>query len=185
SRLANNTFTRLRRDIVGRICRALDITSLDELFEVYEPNIFFPIRLHKEVTFHVGSDSVARGCDAAAEKRPGRLLMGAWDFRAMKVIHEYLNRTVPGIRVHVEEHERYDPAVADTLDRTFDRGNHIVFGSQIANQFAEEVVCRSHRVPPYSPDRRSELPFVVQWDTRRSIASSLGVPGKERRIGIV
>jgi len=185
SRISNNTFTRLRRDIVGRICGALEITSLDELFEVYEANIFFPIRLHKEVTFHVGSDSLAHGRDSAAETSIDRLSMGAWDFRAMKVIHEYLNRTVPGIRVHVEEHVRYDPTVADTLDRTFDRGNHILFGSQIANQFTEEVVCRTHGVPPYSPERRSEFPFVFHWDTRRTIASSFGVRATGRKIGIV
>jgi putative transcriptional regulator len=184
ARLSNNTFTRLRRDIIARICGALGITSLDELFEVYDANIFFPIRLNKEVTFHVGSESLARGRDTAAEASIDRLSMGAWDFRAMKQIHEYLNRTVPGIRVHVEEHERYDPAIAETLDRTFDRGNHIIVGSQIANQLAEEVVCRTHKVQPYSPDRQREFPFVFHWDTKRTIASSFGVRGTGRKMGI-
>jgi DNA-binding Xre family transcriptional regulator len=184
SRLSNNTFTRLRRDILQRICGALELSSLDELFEVYDANIFYPISLHKEVTFHVGSESLARGSDTAAEDID-RLSMGAWDFRAMKEIHEYLNRTVPGIRVHVEEHERYDRAIAETLDRTFDRGNHIIVGSQIANQLAEEVVCRTHKVQPYSPDQQTDIPFVFHWDTQRAIPSSFGMRGTAPKMGIV
>jgi hypothetical protein len=123
--------------------------------------------------------------DTRLEKGHARMSMGAWDFRAMKEIHEHLNRTVPEIKVHVEEHVRYDPAVAAKVTRTFECGNHIVFGSPIANQFAEEVVCHAHHVPPYSPEKRTAFPFAFHWDTRRSVQSSFGFQGTARRFGIV
>jgi putative transcriptional regulator len=182
ARLCNNTFTRVRVDVLSRICAALGITSLDELFEVYQADVFFPIRLHKEVTFHVGSDSLAGRADGELEGGHARMSMGAWDFRAMKEVHEFLNHTVPGIRVHVEEHVRYDPAVSGKVTATLDEGNHIIFGSPLANEFAEELVCHTHRVPPYSPDRRGEFPYVFNWD--RAVRSSFGVRVAGQKFGI-
>src|SRR3989442_2973580 len=122
--LRNNNFVRLTRDVIGKLCFALDITSLDILFEVYEVDIFFPIRLHKEVTFHVGSNSFAAKRDAALEGC--RMSIGAWDIRAMKLVLEHLNRTVPGISVHLEEHVRYDPTIGEKVEQTFKQGNHLI-----------------------------------------------------------
>ena len=53
--LCGERWQRIGRDTIARICEELDITSLDDLFQLYDTNIFFPIRLHREVTIHFGS----------------------------------------------------------------------------------------------------------------------------------
>src|SRR5207249_2666619 len=42
--LCGDRWQRVGRDTIARICEELGITSLDDLFQLYDTNIFFPIR---------------------------------------------------------------------------------------------------------------------------------------------
>ena len=188
--LRRNRTDGVRWDTIGRLCSALGLTSLDKLFRLYEASLFFPIRLRREVTIHLGTDS-----DAPVQPPPGgggngqpvlaRQIAGGRDLAALIEITEFLNRVERGVRFRFALHPRNEYGVREAVDGVFRKGNHIVIGSPVANQFAEEVVCRSFGVPPFSPERQTAFPYVFSWSQRRAGASSFGAAAKNGDVGIV
>jgi DNA-binding Xre family transcriptional regulator len=191
SQLRGNSFQGVSTKAIARLSGALGVT-VGELFEVLPEDIWLPIRLTKEVTIHFG-------IRAFTEPRPAhcnngeavisRQFLGSWDFRAFKWISEYLMGLNLDIRIHFEEHitgagRGIDPAVRTSAQRVFEGGNHIVIGSQIANQFTEEVVCHAYGVPPYNPQMRSTFPYGFEWDHWRQVRSSFGWQGQGKQFGI-
>src|SRR3990172_3041087 len=91
--LRKNNWRRVDREVLGKLCGALGI-RLDELFVLREEDIWFSIRLHREVTIHLGSNSAA----APVKPEPGNgsptafypHSIGAWDFRAFRVVTKHL-----------------------------------------------------------------------------------------------
>lgn len=190
--LRKNQWERVTRDVLGNICGALGIT-LDELFVLYEEDIWFPIRLHRDVTIHIGSNSFPTPPKPGEPVSPTTLdpqSIGAWDFRAFRVITKHLAKLGRDITVRSQEHEAgidqgYDASLADVVDEMFSAGDHVVIGSPVANPIAEEVVCRMFGVAPYTTSKRDAFPFGFVWDSRRGIAqSSFGWQGIGADFGI-
>jgi hypothetical protein len=157
---------------------------------VLPEDVWLPIRLAREVTIHFGSRSLG-GPQAVRSSDPiiSRQFIGSWDHRAFVKISEYLMRLGLGIRVSFEEHitgasRGMDPAVRASAVQLFEGGNHIVIGSQIANQFNEEVVCHAYGVPPYNPQMRDSFPYGFVWDHWRHVRSSFGWQGQGKQFGI-
>jgi hypothetical protein len=106
------------------------------------------------------------------------------------VITEHIARLGRDIAVRSEVHETgiypgFESQNGGSLERVFAAGNHIIIGSQTANQFAEEVVCRLYGVPPFTPTKRDSFPFGFLWDARHGTTpSSFGQPGDGREFGI-
>jgi hypothetical protein len=191
--LRTNNWTRVSRDVIGKICGALNIT-LDDLFVLVPVDIWAPIRLSREVTIHYGSRSVSelhRAPSVSGAPWFSRQYAGVWDMRSFFHIFEYLKERCPDVSVRFQEHptgvERgFDPSVREAVRQVFASGNHLVFGSPIANQFAEEVVCFAYGVPPYAPGQRDKFPYGFVWDSERgSITSSFGWQGDGAEFGIV
>ncbi len=189
SQLRLNSFKGVGAKTIERLCGALGV-PIGELFEVLPEDIWLPIRLTKEVTIHFGLRAFTepRPADRGAnEAIISRQFLGSWDFRAFKWISEYLMRL--NIRIRFEEHitgvgRGIDPAVRASAQRIFEGGNHIVIGSQIANQFTEEVVCHAYGVPPYNPQMRSAFPYGFEWDHWRGVRSSFGWQAHGKQYGI-
>jgi DNA-binding Xre family transcriptional regulator len=191
SALRSNSFERVSRVAIGRVCEALDI-AINELFVLIPEDIWAPIRLAREVTIHYGSRSFAAPRKATGGPEDSLLsqqYIGARDMRAFLCIWEYLTKLGVDVKVRFQEHltgvgRGYDPSVRDAVRQVFERGNHVVIGSPIANQFAEEVVCYAHNVEPYAPSMRQAFPYSFVWDSRRTIPSSFGWQGQGRDFGI-
>jgi putative transcriptional regulator len=189
SQLRNNNFKGVSKRAIARICGALGIT-IGELFEVLPEDIWLPIRLAREVTVHFGSRSLGEPQPArSGEAKLSRQFIGSWDFRAFMTISDYLMGLGLGIRVHFKEHitgpgRGTDPAVRASAEQLFKGGNHIVVGSQIANQFTEEVVCHAYGVAPYNPQMRGSFPYGFVWDHWRHVQSSFGWQGQGKQFGI-
>ena len=172
---------------IARICEALNIT-LSDLFVLMPEDIWAPIRLAREVTIHYGSRSFGEPRLATGGPQDSLLsqqFIAARDTRAANWVSEYLMKLGAGIAVHRREHmtgigRGFDPSIADAVRQVFERGNHVVIGSPVANQFAEEVVCHAHGVQPYVPRMHEAFPYGFVWDSRRSITSSFGWQGHGR-----
>ncbi len=190
--LRKDEWTRVSREAIGRICGALNIT-LDELFVLILEDIWAPIKLSHEVTIHYGSRPFAEPQRTPGDARArgfSRQYAGVWDMRSFIHIFEYLKQMCPDISVRFQEHRTgvdrgFDPSVRESVRRVFASGNHVVIGSQIANQFTEEVVCFAYGVPPYAPGKRDAFPYGFVWDSERSITSSFGWQGIGEEFGIV
>jgi hypothetical protein len=105
-------------------------------------------------------------------------------------LSEYLTGLHLGINVRRQEHitgpgRGIDPAVRQSAQDIFKQGNHIILGSPIANQFAEEVVCEAYGVTPYDPQARARFPYGFEWNSWRQVPSSFGQRGAKKRFGIV
>lgn len=191
SQLRGNSFKGVSSKAMARLCGALGVT-IGELFEVLPEDVWLPIRLTKEVTIHFGLRAFTEPRPAECgtdEAIISRQFLGSWDFRAFKWISEYLMGLNLDIRIRFEEHitgagRGIDPAVRASAQRMFEGGNHIVIGSQIANQFTEEVVCHAYGVPPYNPQMRSTFPYGFEWDHWRQVRSSFGWQSQGKRFGI-
>ena len=191
SQQRGNSFKGVSSKAIARLCGALGVT-IGELFELLPEDIWLAIRLTKEVTIHFGSRAFTEPRPAHCgndEPIISRQFLGSWDFRAFKWISEYLMGLNSDIRIRFEEHitgagRGIDPAVRASAQRVFEGGNHIVIGSQIANQFTEEVVCHAYGVPPYNPQMRSAFPYGFQWDHWRQVRSSFGWQGHSKQFGI-
>jgi putative transcriptional regulator len=189
--LGNNNFKAVSAKVIVRICGALQIDIAD-LFEILPEDIWLPIRLTKEVTFHFGSrvfaDMQPRP-DMREVIRIRRPHIGLSDFRAFMQIQAHLSRIAPDVRVRFEEHVT-NPAPgtgADhqaTVKRIFERGNHVFLGSPIALGLVEEVVCHAYGVSPYDPAVREAFPYAFAWDAWRDVRSSLGWQGHGKQCGI-
>lgn len=176
---------------LGGLCGELNVT-LDQLFELVPDDIWAPIRLRREVTIHYGSRALRESLDGAraGEDAPLRQFIGVWDQRAINLISEHLRATGPDILVQQVEHvtgvERgFDPAVREEARRLFREGNHVLIGSPIANQFAEEVVCHAYGAKPYAPQMRERFPYGFVWESARSVTSSFGWESVGAEFGIV
>ena len=174
SALRGRNWQRVSGVVMGRLCATLDITPND-LFVLNPEDIWAPIKLGGELTIHYGSRSfeeTQHGPDAADESVLTGQYVGVWDMRAYKLITEFLKQSRLEVSVSLQEHitgrERgYDPAVRKAVRQIFERGNHILIGSPIACQFAEEVVCHAYGVRPYTPEKREAFPYGFVWDWRR------------------
>ncbi len=191
SALRSDKWQRVSRSVMGKICGALNINPND-LFSLNPEDIWAPIKLSGEVTIHYGSRSLrktqpdAGGTDE--EVITGQYI-GVWDMRAFKWITEYLKQSGLEMNVSLQEHvsgvERiFDPSARDAVRQLFERGNHVVIGSPIANQFTEEVVCHAYDVPPYAPHKREAFPYGFVWGSRHTITSSFGWQGIGNEFGI-
>jgi DNA-binding Xre family transcriptional regulator len=189
--LRGPNWQRVSRVVMGKLCGALNITPND-LFILNPEDMWAPIKLGGEVTIHYGSrslDETHSGPDGADETILTGQYIGTWDMRAFKCITEYLKQSRLDVSVSLQEHvnrkERgFDPAVRESVRQIFERGNHVVIGSPIANQFTEEVVCHAYGVPPYTPKRREAFPYGFVWDSRRTSTSSFGWQGMGKQFGI-
>lgn len=185
--LRENTFKGIRRKTLGKLCAALSLESLDELFCIRDADSLHPIRLHREVTIHLGANPLA-ALTRQSGPPDGHLFdpvyVGRWDLQTASEISAQLSNLEPGIRVNLVEHVRLDP-VKEAVDRVLAAGNHVELGSPFANQFAEELVCRLHKVPPYSPDQRDAFAYGFQWDSSHQVDSSFGWQGMGTDFGIV
>jgi len=186
--LMSNRWKGVRRETLCRIARALDLTSPEELFAFYRDDIFGPLWLHREVTIHLGSSALwpwQPGGRTRVSRARARQQVGRWDVRALVHLNHNLKKLVPAIDIEIAEHLGPDPAVTESAAQVFSAGNHIVLGSPLANQFAEEVVCRAFGVPPYSPDKRSAFPFAFKWRSPHAVDSSFGFQGIGNEFGII
>lgn len=191
--LRKNNWHRVDREVLGKICGALEV-CLDELFDLREEDIWFAIRLHREVTIHLGSNSAAALVDSETGNGSPTAFypqsIGAWDFRAFRVLTKHLAKLGRDITVRSEDHEGdvyqgFDPSRGDSVEELLGEGDHIIIGSPIANRLAEELVCRLFGVTPHTPSKRDAFPFGFVWDSRRSSTpSSFGWEGHGKEFGI-
>jgi DNA-binding Xre family transcriptional regulator len=190
SALRGRNWQRVSGVVMGRLCATLDITPND-LFVLNPEDIWAPIRLGGEVTIHYGSRSfeeTRRRLDPAGEAVLTGQYVGVWDVRVYKLITEFLKQSRLDVSVSLQEHagrdQGYDPAVRTAVSQIFERGNHILIGSPVACQFAEEVVSHAFGVAPYTPEKREAFPYGFVWDGQRASASSFGWQGMGREFGI-
>jgi DNA-binding Xre family transcriptional regulator len=188
--LRKNTWKQVSRTALARICGVLDI-GLDQLLELIPEDIWAPIRTSREVTVHYGSRALTgvQVAGSSDEARQFRQFVGVWDLRSINLISEYLRQWGVDIRVRLEEHvtgpERgFDPSVREAVRRLFHEGNHVLIGSPIANQFAEEAVCHAYKVTPYAPQMRQGFPYGFVWESARGVVSSFGWESVGKEIGI-
>ena len=193
--LCRNDWQRVDRETLGRVCGALDV-GLEDLFALHAEDIWFPIRLHRSVTIHIGSNPWGPQADSKSSDglwpQFHQQSIGAWDFRAFRVLTKHLARLGRDITVRSEEHQAdvdfgfdEDESAGNLIEQVFTDGDHIVIGSPIANRFAEEIVCRLFGVTPYTPSRRTAFPFAFVWDARRGVTpSSFGYQALGKDIGI-
>jgi len=192
SSLRGEKWARVSRLALAKICGALDIT-LDELFLLSQDDIWAPIKRAGEVTIHYGSRSLPS--TGAGPVPPDDLILagqyvGVWDLRAFKWISEYLKHSGLDVGVSLREHvtgagHGLDPADNDSVRNIFEEGNHVILGSQIANQNTEEVVCHAYGVPPYTHGMRETFPYGFVWGSKYKVASSFGWQGMGSNFGIV
>jgi DNA-binding Xre family transcriptional regulator len=190
SQLRGNSSKAVSTRAIAHLCGELNV-GIGELFEVLPEDIWMPIRLAREVTVHFGSRAVTAPEPVRAEDAAmlSCQFVGCWDIRAFQCISEYLIGLNRDIRVRLEEHitgagRGIDPAVKASARGIFERGNHVVIGSQIANQFTEEVVCHAYDVAPYNPQMRTAFPYGFEWDHWRQVRSSFGWQGHRKHFGI-
>lgn len=180
------------RDTIGGLCGALKIDP-GELFTLYERDIWYSVRTHRDVTVHFGSNSIPAtdgGPARADEAVPfDRQYVAARDFSAFRRIMDHLAGIGRDIRVRLHEHAMgrdsgYGANGADAVERVFEGGNHVVIGSPIANPWAEPIVARMYGATPYTPSERNRFPYGFVWDSRRTVQSSFGWQGVGAEFGI-
>lgn len=191
SNLRWNKRTRFDPDGIARICGVVNVT-LDQLFVLVPEDSLAPIRLSRGVAIHLGSRPFQRA--RVATGRPQESLLSlqgiaARDHRAAQWISEHLLKLDPRIVIRMQEHMTgfgygFDPSMADVTRHIFERGNHVLIGSPIANPYTEYVVCHMYDVPPYVPRKREAFPYGFVWDSERSVPSSFGWQGEGPRFGI-
>lgn len=189
--LRRNDFKGVSTQTIARLCGVLGI-GVGELFDLLPEDIWLPIRLAREVTIHFGSRALSAPRPAGVrlpENLASGQYMGSWDFTAFQSISEYLTGLKSDIKVSFALHltgpgRGADPVVQASARGIFDGGNHIVIGSPIANQFAEEVVCHAYGVAPYNPQLTSSFPYGFAWEAWRKVQSSFGWEGKKEPFGI-
>jgi len=180
SKLRDGTWSKVSKDVLGRLCAALRI-ELHELLQAYPGDIWYPIRRHGSVTVHLGSTSLE---PAGEVRHPGPALdrqgIGTWDVRALFKVSDHLNSTTPGGVVfkfteHVET--LHDPA---RVAAVFDDGCHLILGSPIVNPIAEDAVCRGFGVPARSPAAHDTMPFRFLWERHHpsAIGGEASTPGE-------
>ncbi len=190
STLRGSGWQRVSRVAIGKLCGTLNVTPND-LFILYPDDIWAPIKLGGKLTIHYGSrfDEAPHSGDGAGEMVLAGQFVGVWDMRTCELINEYLKQSGFDVSVTLKEHvtgrERgYDPMVREAVHQIFDHGNHLLIGSPVANQSAEEVVCHAFGVPPYTPGKRGTFPYGFVWDARRPGPSSFGWEAIGKEVGI-
>lgn len=189
SALRTDESQRFDRDVIERVCTALDVGP-GELFELVREDIWAPIRVSKEVTIHYGSRSFPDNLTPNGDDFIWpRQYIGVWDERTIDLIRDHLRRLSPDILIRYQEHSvgarAFDPSLRQAAREVFQKGSHIVVGSPIANQHSEEVTCEAFGASPYSPEERSKFPYAFVWHSSQSIRSSFGWQGLGNEFGIV
>jgi DNA-binding Xre family transcriptional regulator len=187
--LRNNTGQQVSYRALGAICAELGVT-LDQLFELIPEDIWAPIRTGREVTIHYGSRAWVESLPGQQHGRARdqvRQYIGVWDQRAINLIGEHLHRAGSEVYIAQEEHVTWagrgsEPEAPKAARKAFAQGNHVLIGSPMANQFAEEVVCLVYDVPPHAPAMRDRFPYGFVWESH--VASSFGWKSEGGELGI-
>ena len=178
-----NSFQKISRSVLVRICKGLDV-SLDELFSMYDEDPLFPVRMHRQLTIHVGCNTFKGGGNGPGAI--GRHYYSSWDVNASIELRDTVDRS-EGSKVSVAYHG-HDLGI-DTderaIDRAFDGGDHVILGSPVSNRFTEYVVCRMFGVPPFTATERKRFPANFVLDSAHSVPSSLCYQGQGKQFGIM
>lgn len=181
--LRRNEFKQIGGAVIDRICRGLDI-RIEELFVVYREDPFHCIRLHKDLTVHLGANCMPP--PPSDNGRPfGRHYYGSWDVRSLFAITGLVNRLGGNIVVGYREHDLGADTDIRSVKNAFRVGNHLVVGSPVANPFAEYVLCGMHGVPPFTPSVRDRFPVNLVWDAKNPPVSSFGYERHGGDCGII
>ena len=181
--LRRNSFEKLSRSVITRICKGLNI-SLDALLEVYEEDALFPVRLHRHLTIHMGCNTVMAAANDPVAM--GRHTIGSWDLRASI---ELRNAIEPSdgrsVQVQYQWHDLGVQTDTEAIDRAFAAGDHVILGSPVSNRFTEYVVSRMFGVPPFTAAERHRFPANFVLDSAHCVPSSLAFQGQGTEFGIV
>ena len=193
SRLRRNQATSIELDHLAAICRVLGVTPAD-ILRFHNVDLWYPIRLRRHVTIHVGSSAVTGTLKGAADTENGfRETVGSFDVYAMAELIEFIGTLEQRVRVRVALHatgegETFAQLHKATADSILEDGNcHIVLASPRANSLAEEVVSLAYGVPPSSLGMQDRFPLAFAWDESRQgeIVSSFATFVPEDQCGIV
>jgi DNA-binding Xre family transcriptional regulator len=181
--LRQNTFEKLPRAGIAKICRALDL-SLGELFSFYEEHPWFAVRLHGDLTVHFGCNTFTSPERTAEEGLFGRHYYGSWDIWSYVELRAFLKSFEREVTVHYRGHDFKAETDQRAIDAVFGRGDHLLIGSPISNRFMEFVICRMYDVPPFTAGVRTRFPLNFVWDSSRMVPSSFGYQGQGGEFGI-
>jgi DNA-binding Xre family transcriptional regulator len=181
--LRQNTFERLPRAGIAKICKALDL-PLGELFSFHEEHPWFAVRLHHNLTVHLGCNTFNSPERTTEDGVFGRHYYGSWDIRSYVELREFLDGFADKITVRYRGHDFTAETDQRAIDAVFGQGDHLLIGSPISNRFMEFVICRMYDVPPFTAQMRTKFPLNFVWDSSRSVPSSFGYKGQGGEFGI-
>jgi DNA-binding Xre family transcriptional regulator len=179
SRLCRNLWAKLTRDELGLVLHALRATPAD-LFEAYEPTVFFGPRWNGPLKIHLSSRWLPGGGHSLKRGEPlYPLTFSGRDVEAMKLLQDHAQEL--GIEVRSELHH---PGFVEPppIQELVAEGTHVFIGSNLTSALSEYALADMYRAPAFDESCLESFPFNFSWGADREVESSFGFKGAERNL---
>jgi transcriptional regulator with XRE-family HTH domain len=185
SKLVRNDWAKLKRFEFGRLLHALRATPA-ELFEIYEPTVFFgalwngPLKIHVSSRWLVADErGIARphyDYDGTANLP---LTFNSRDIEAVKLIQHYTGDLEILSKFETHPPGSMDPARFRVL---VENGSHVIIGSNLSGELSEYALAHMYGAPPFDEHYLDRFPFTFSWGVDRSVQSSFGFEGARQNL---